>query len=201
MLAQLAALEVKRVLANATPVCDGHLISFDCADYGSTRHELLVDPHCPVCGSPAEPIFRPVTLESCPVAFDQDGGHRHIAPEETLKRFERFISPITGVVSELQEVEKELSSVHVYIAGQNTAQGIESLADLRRNLRSCSAGKGASNVQARASALCEALERFSGERHGDELVELASLRTMQERHGDAAIHPNAVMRFSSHQYN
>ncbi|KGG26424.1 MULTISPECIES: TOMM precursor leader peptide-binding protein [unclassified Prochlorococcus] len=201
MLAQLAALEVKRVLANATPVCDGHLISFDCADYGSIRHELLVDPHCPVCGSPAEPIFRPVTLESCPVAFDQDGGHRHIAPEETLQRFERFISPITGVVSEVRQVENELSSVHVYIAGQNSAQGIESLDDLRRNLRSCSAGKGASDVQARASALCEALERFSGERHGEELVERGSLRTMQERHGDAAIHPNAVMRFSAHQYN
>ncbi len=200
MVAQLAALEVKRVLANATPVCDGHLLSFDCADYSSLRHQLLVDPHCQVCGSPLEPIFRAVTLESCPVAFDQDGGHRHIAPEETLKRFERFVSPITGVVSELSRVDSELNGVHVYTAGENSAHGIENPVDLLRNLRSCHAGKGASDVQARASALCEALERFGGERHGEELVEHGSLLAMQERHGDAAIHPNAVMRFSAHQY-
>ena len=59
MLAQLAAIEVKRVLANATPVCDGHLISFDCADYGSIRHQLLVDPHVI--------IYKPQNQKECDI--------------------------------------------------------------------------------------------------------------------------------------
>jgi ribosomal protein S12 methylthiotransferase accessory factor len=39
---------------------------------------------------------------------------------------------------------------------------------LRRSFRSHAAGKGVTDVQARASALCEALERYSGQLQGDE---------------------------------
>jgi ribosomal protein S12 methylthiotransferase accessory factor len=67
-------------------------------------------------------------------------------------------------------------------------------------LRWGSAGKGVSATQAQASALCEAIERYSGEWHGDPSHATLCWRDMQSRHGADAIHPNAVMRYSDAQY-
>ena len=60
-----------------------------------------------------------------------------------------LISPITGIVTELRSIPSSLASAHVVVAGHNPAQGleVESLNDLRRNLRSSAAGKGASLEQ------------------------------------------------------
>jgi bacteriocin biosynthesis cyclodehydratase domain-containing protein len=201
LLAELVALETGRILADASPLTPGHVLSLDCSDYKTSLHSLLIDPHCPVCGTPPNPEFKELNLEACAVGFDQDGGHRHVAPEDTLRRYERFVSPITGVVSRLLRVDSPLRHVHVYVAGRNQAQPMETLADLRRNLRSCSAGKGASDLQARTSALCESLERFSAEADGSELIERGSLNGMQQRHGDGVLHPNDVMRFSARQFD
>ena len=52
--------------------------------------------------------------------------------------------------------------MHVYIAGHNLARRHRSLAHLRGDLRNMSSGKGATDAQARASGLCEGLERYSG---------------------------------------
>jgi ribosomal protein S12 methylthiotransferase accessory factor len=59
-----------------------------------------------------------------------------------------------------------------------------------------SAGKGMSPQQARTSALCEALERYSGVFRGDETRKKATLGRLGER----AIHPNRFMNFSPNQY-
>ena len=200
LIAQFAALEVGRILADAMPVTCGHLFSIDLVDYSTHRHALIVDPHCAVCGDKPDPQFKPVVLKPCPVLFDQDGGHRHVSAEATLERFNRLVSPISGVVSQLQPVESPLASAHVVLAGKNPAQAVESLDDLRRNLRSCAAGKGASAAQAKASALCEALERFCGEDYPGVIRERASLEDMRVRYGDAVIHPNAVMGYSERQF-
>jgi len=58
------------------------------------------------------------------------------------------------------------------------------------------AGKGTSDVQARASALCEGLERYSGVFRGDEPRRRARLSEL----GDAAIPPNDCLLFSERQY-
>jgi ribosomal protein S12 methylthiotransferase accessory factor len=139
-------------------------------------------------------------LQPCEVRFDHDGGHRHVAAEETLERFGTLISPISGIVSELRSLPSTLKSAHVVVAGHNPAQMLESLNDLRRNLRSSSAGKGASLEQARASALGEALERFCAEDHPGVPRERGSLREMQKRYGDAVFAPNDVMRYSELQF-
>jgi ribosomal protein S12 methylthiotransferase accessory factor len=68
---------------------------------------------------------------------------------------------------------------------------------LRQNLGGRSAGKGKTDIQARASAFCEAIERYSGVFHGDEIREKDSYPKMV----DKAIHPNACMNFSQAQYN
>jgi ribosomal protein S12 methylthiotransferase accessory factor len=67
---------------------------------------------------------------------------------------------------------------------------------LRSDLRSSNCGKGTSDAQARASALCEGLERYSAVFRGDEPRRRARLTDL----GDAGIHPNACMHFSDRQY-
>ena len=195
-----SGLEVARILAGGSPQTSHHVVTFNLVDYSSERHALVVDPHCPTCGCPAEPRSEPIVLQPCEVRFDQDGGHRHVSAAETLERFGGLISPITGIVSELRAVPSTLKSAHVVVAGHNPAQMLESLNDLRRNLRSSSAGKGASLEQARASALGEALERFCAEDHPGVPRERGSVREMQKRYGDAVFVPNDVMRFSEQQF-
>jgi ribosomal protein S12 methylthiotransferase accessory factor len=85
--------------------------------------------------------------------------------------------------------------VHVYLAGHNLARRHRSLEHLRGDLRNISSGKGASDAQARASGLCEGLERNSGVYRGDEPRRRSSLRRL----GHAAVHPNDCMLFSERQ--
>jgi ribosomal protein S12 methylthiotransferase accessory factor len=109
-----------------------------------------------------------------------------------------LVSPITGIVSQLRPVQ-EAELTQVYMAGHNHAFRLDKLDHLKFSLRHASAGKGVSATQAKTSALCEALERYSGERQGDEVVITASYRQMLDRHGRDVIHPNAVMGFSEKQ--
>ncbi len=77
---------------------------------------------------------------------------------------------------------------------------LDRLDDLKMGLRNASAGKGASETQARASALCEALERYCGEADGSEIRIPGSFQEMRARYGESVIHPNTVMRYSDRQY-
>jgi ribosomal protein S12 methylthiotransferase accessory factor len=152
------------------------------------------------CGdvpSVPERVVKPVVLESRKKTFTEDGGHRVVGPEETLRKFERHVSPITGAVSALQRhVKANDGSMHVYMAGQNFSAQPYNLKRLQRNLRSCSSGKGTTDPQARASGLCEALERYSGVFQGTEIRHKARLRELD----GLGIHPNDCMRFSARQY-
>ena len=109
------------------------------------------------------------------------------------------MSPITGVVRTLAAVTRpDDTIVHVFAAGHNSAQRLEKLADLKMSLRNASAGKGASEAQAKVSALCEAIERFSGEVAGDEI---RIRKAWKDWAPGEAIHPNTVMGYSQTQYD
>jgi oxazoline/thiazoline synthase len=136
-------------------------------------------------------------LESRPKRFTADGGHRATTPEETLERYGHHVSPITGAVSRLVRTSADGDELlQTYVAGHNFALGRGGVETLLRSLRSKSAGKGMTDVQARASGLCEAIERYAGVFRGDEVRRRASYRQL----GDAAIHPNACMLYSERQY-
>ena len=87
-------------------------------------------------------------------------------------------------------------AVHVYIAGHNMARRHRSLAHLRGDLRNNSSGKGTTDAQARASGLCEGLERYSGVYRGDE----SRCRTTARRLGGDAIPLADCLLFSDRQY-
>src|SRR5262249_1322700 len=107
------------------------------------------------------------------------------------------VSRLTGAVRQLEpRPVADAALVQVYDSGENRAAIADDLAVLRQRLRSRAAGKGVTEAQARARALAEALERYSGLFQGEEARVRASYRELGER----ALHPNACMLFSARQY-
>jgi ribosomal protein S12 methylthiotransferase accessory factor len=187
-------------LAGADSGLAGKVLSLDWATHTAQTHTLVRHRHCPACGTAEEfPALQPLRLQPGKAVFVRDGGHRSVAPEKTLKKYQHLVSPITGVVRLLAPVSEAEGIAHVYMAGHNHALKMERLDHLKQGLRNASSGKGVSETQAKVSALCEAVERYSGERTGGEVTVTASYAEMRVRHGEDAIHPNVVMRFSERQ--
>jgi len=182
------------------PLLEGAIQTFDTTTWSTQTHMVIRQPSCPACGGgmkPSEPARMPLVLESRKKAYTEDGGHRALSPEETLRRYSHLISPICGAVTMLEPyIPPDEDVMHVYISGTNAARGPRDFMNLRTDLRSSSSGKGTSGVQAKASALCESLERYCGMFHGDEPRRKARFVDL----GEAAIHPNACMLFSEKQY-
>ena len=178
---------------------EGAVLTRDLATGRVDRHRLLRRPNCPACGKPLRPDRRsdPIVLQSQPKHFRADGGHRTVTPEETLERFQHHVSPVTGIVNALGRTPIDAEgALHVYATGRNAAFRARTLDRLRASLHTGSSGKGMTDAQARASGLCEAIERYSAVFQGDEPLIHASYRTL----GDGAIHPASCMLFSPAQY-
>jgi bacteriocin biosynthesis cyclodehydratase domain-containing protein len=187
------------VVRGELPELDGKLQTLDVPTWRLQSHPLTRLPFCLACGRPDDEArpFRPPALESRKKTFTNDGGHRVVAPETTLARYGHHVSPITGAVPMLERVALAGDGVlHVYVAGNNTARAHHNLAHLRSDLRTLNAGKGTSDAQARASGLCEGLERYSGVFRGDEPRRRARLREL----GGSALPPGDCLLFSERQY-
>jgi ribosomal protein S12 methylthiotransferase accessory factor len=201
----LAALEAAKFLAGAvsSPRLElprDQVTSLDTLTARTEAHPVTRRPQCPECGDPelqAARQRRPVELTSRGKAVASDGGHRAKDPQEFLDTYQHLVSPISGPVSSLVKVPLEVEGLHTYTAGQNFAVPMANAADLRAGLRSASSGKGISDLQARASALGEAIERYSGVFHGDEARITASYAELGP---DDAIEPNALHLYSERQF-
>ncbi|HEX3647285.1 MAG TPA: TOMM precursor leader peptide-binding protein, partial [Pseudonocardiaceae bacterium] len=177
----------------------GAVLTVDTATLRTDPHPVARRPQCTACGDPelvAATMSRPFPVTSRRKAFTRDGGHRSRTPADMVATWGGLVDPITGVVAELKRVATGLPSVHGYSSGHNRAFPVNSLRALRMGLRTHSYGKGASDIQARASALGEALERYSASFAGDEPTVTAGYAEL----GADAVHPNASMLFSDRQY-
>jgi len=179
---------------------EGKILTFDLSTCATQWHTLIKHPPCPACGTGPTPVERPVgpvVLESRQKTCTDDGGYRSLPAQETLDKYGRHVSSICGAVRVLERSVFEPNDVvHVYFSGSNVARPMGKLAHVKIGLRNSTAGKGTSDVQARASALCEGLERYCGIFRGDEMRRPARMAEL----GEAAIHPNACMLFSERQY-
>ncbi len=197
----MAATQISRWLATGQlPELEGKILSWDTHTWQMDTHFLTRRPQCPACGD-QERFFckknpEPVIFRRDKVGFTADGGHRTVSPDETLETYQHLVSPISGVVNLLERNPFVGNHIHVYLAGHNFAFGHDSLRSLKAGLRSMSAGKGMSKSQAKASGLCEAVERHSGIFEGYEPRILSSLEELKGK----AIHPNLCMLFSPLQY-
>jgi ribosomal protein S12 methylthiotransferase accessory factor len=82
-------------------------------------------------------------------------------PEATFSRLEKHISRLLGAVTNLRSLSGPGDPTHSYAAGHNFATQ-HSIQGLRRTLRGLSGGKGRTEIQAKVSAVCEAIERYCG---------------------------------------
>ncbi|MBY0357175.1 MAG: TOMM precursor leader peptide-binding protein [Candidatus Obscuribacterales bacterium] len=193
---QIAAVESAKFLATGSSTLIQNVLSLDIRDWSTQVHTWLAHPACTLCAPNMSKMPAPIELVSSKAKFVKDGGHRIAAPEDTLAKYGHLVSPITGVVPALAAVECTENSGFVYMAGLNSTVQLSTLDMLRQGLRNICSGKGASANQAKASALCEALERYSFEFMGNEFRISASYNKL----GSDAIHPNDVLLFSEHQY-
>jgi ribosomal protein S12 methylthiotransferase accessory factor len=175
------------------------VVTFDTVTMESHHHVLVRRPQCAACGDPdlqSRLHKRPVRLTSWPKAKTTDGGHRAKMPDKLVAEYEPLVSPITGAVKQLVKLPSDVEGLHTYQAGQNFAIPMGHVSDLRAGLRSAASGKGMTDVQARASAIGEAIERYSGLYRGDEARISASYRELGP---GQAFHPNELHLFSAAQ--
>jgi oxazoline/thiazoline synthase len=186
------------VIRGELPHLEGKVCTLDALTAESQTHLLIRMPSCPVCSDQkrAERPGEPVVIRSSQKVYTEDGGHRTCSPQETLERYGHHVSAITGAVPMLQRDTVGDGVLHVYLSGHNSARRARSLRGLRSDLRSSNCGKGTTDAQARASALCEGLERYSGTFRGDEPRRRARLSDL----GDAGIDPRTCLLFSERQY-
>lgn len=199
---QLAAVEIAKAIASGfrTDLND-HIISLDLLGSTLVRHYVAARPQCPTCGSPElrDPSRAPLPVE--PKGNGKlvmtSGGYRSVSPFATISRFRKHVSPLTGVVSRLERIASELPLNTSYIATHNFSPLPETVEELKSGLSGDSYGKGSTAEQGEASALMEAIERYSGIFQGDEI---RIVRRFTDFPAGDAIAPNDVSLFSDAQY-
>jgi bacteriocin biosynthesis cyclodehydratase domain-containing protein len=197
--ASLAVGAIVRWLVNGHNPLRGKLVRLHPEILETQHHVVVKRPQCPACGDPSlqrKLQERPVSLESSPKVFTEDGGHRACSPGETVQRLAHHVSPITGLIAGVNGVGAAGAIAPSFISGHNLSRVSKTSFLLEHHLAAVSRGAGKTEEQARASAICEALERACGVYRGDE----AKLRArLSELAGDA-IHPNRCLHFSERQY-
>ncbi|WP_354643031.1 TOMM precursor leader peptide-binding protein [Kitasatospora camelliae] len=194
-----AVLAAVKWLAGMRSPGDDAVLTLDTVRMESRHHQVVRRPQCPDCGDPALVAARvtaPVIPRQRAKAGSAGGGHRALDPAEMLRRHEHLVSPVSGVVEEIRRNTRLPEAVNCYHSGRNLAIRGDSLPGLRHGLRSLSGGKGTTELDARVGALCEAVERYSATRQGDEPTVQDTYRAL----GDRAVHPNDCQLFSARQF-
>jgi oxazoline/thiazoline synthase len=199
---ELAAVEIAKAIATGfrTDLRD-HIISLDLLGSTVVRHYVPTRPQCPVCGRKAlrDPRRSPVPIElgAGSKLVMTSGGYRTVSSRATVARFRKHVSSLTGVVSRLERIEADLPMNTNYLATHNFSGPARSVNELRAGLSGGSFGKGSTAEQGEASALMEAIERYSGIYQGDEI---RVTRRFTDFPAGEAILPNDVLLFSDAQY-
>ena len=199
---QLAAVEIAKAIATdfRTDLRD-HIISLDLLGSSIVKHHVAARPQCPVCGRKKlrDPKRAPAPIELAAGSklIMTSGGFRTVSPRATVARNRKHVSPLTGVVSRLERIEADLPLNTNWYAGHNFSGPSHTVHELRAGLSGGSFGKGSTAEQGEASALMEAIERYSGIFQGDEIR--VTRRFADFPLGDAIL-PNDVLLFSEAQY-
>jgi ribosomal protein S12 methylthiotransferase accessory factor len=199
---QLASIEIAKAIATdfRTDLRD-HIVSLDLLGSTIVKHYVAKRPQCPACGREElqDPHRAPVPVE--PAAGGKlvmtSGGYRTVSSRATVARFRKHVSPLTGVVSRLERIEADLPLNTNYHATHNFSAPAKTVNDFRGGLSGGSFGKGSTAEQGEASALMEAIERYSGIFQGNEI---RMTRRLKDFPSADAIHPNKVLLFSDAQY-
>ncbi|WP_424630500.1 TOMM precursor leader peptide-binding protein [Bradyrhizobium sp. SYSU BS000235] len=197
-----AAIEIAKAIATGfrTDLRD-HIASFDLTGAVIGKHYVAKRPQCPTCGSRKLQSPRraatPVEIAEGRELIMTSGGYRTVTSRATVARFRKHVSPLTGVVSRLERIEADLPMNTNFFAHHNFSAPAWNVDQLRSGLSGGSFGKGATAEQGEASALMEAIERYSGIFQGDEVR--MERRFTDFEPGDAYL-ANDVQLFSETQF-
>jgi oxazoline/thiazoline synthase len=197
---ELAAVEISKAIASGFRTdLHHHLVSLDLMGSTVVRHYLPARPQCPSCGSrelrdPGR-VPAPIRLRAGGRMVVTSGGYRSVAPGETVARFRKHVSPLTGVVSRLERIKSDQPLDASFLARHNFSPRPETIDALTAGLTD-SYGKGSTAEQGEASALMEAIERCCGIFEGDEIR--ITRRFVDFPPGDA-VHPNDILLRSDAQ--
>jgi oxazoline/thiazoline synthase len=198
---QLAAVEIAKAIATdfRTDLRD-HIVSLDLLGSTIVKHYVAARPQCPACGRKKlrDPGRAPVPVElgAGGKLVMTSGGYRTVASSATVARFRKHVSALTGVVSKLERIDADLPMNTNYLATHNFSFRPETVDELKAGLSGGSFGKGSTAEQGEASALMEAIERYSGIFQGDEIR--MTRRFTDFPPGDAIL-PNDVLLYSDAQ--
>ena len=191
----LAATEIAKAIASGFRTdLHHHVVSLDLLSSMVVRHYLPARPQCPCCGAKeARDLDRPplpARLRVGGKAVMTSGGDRSVTPAETIARFRKHVSPLTGVVSQLERIKSEQPLDFTFVAKHSFSPRPEAVNALQVQVVADSYGKGSSAEQAEASALMKAIERHCGIFHGDEIRTIS--RFVDFPAGDA-IRPDDIL--------
>src|SRR5262249_36336292 len=147
-------------LAGEGSTLRGRVLTLDLAALEAAEHVLTRRPQCPACGDPELVRAAGARVELRALRAPAAGGGARVRePEETVRRLSALVSPITGVVASLGRADLP-PPLHLYGTGRVPAAAPVSTDQLENVLRLAASGKGPTDAQARASALCEGVERY-----------------------------------------
>lgn len=196
---RLTALEAMKWLACIRNEAQASVYTLDTIDMQGSLHPVSRRPQCPACGDPgltAEKGRQSVTVVPRRIGTSAGNGQRVLSARTVLERYGHLVDPVTGIVGELRRHPGCPEFLHSYQSGRNRAIAGASILDVRVGLRAQSGGKGASETEAKAGALCEAIERYCATLDGDEVTVRDSYRGL----GRQAVHPNACQLFDQRQF-
>jgi bacteriocin biosynthesis cyclodehydratase domain-containing protein len=199
---QFAAVEIAKAIASGfrTDLRD-HIASFDLTGAVIAKHYVAKRPQCPTCGSKKLQNPRrapqPIEVHDGTKLIMTSGGYRSMSSRATVARNRKHVSPLTGVVTRLERIEADLPMNTNFFAQHNFSAPAMSIDQLRSGLNGGSFGKGSTAEQAEASALMEAIERYSGIFQGDEIR--VTRRFTDFPAGDAVL-ANDIQLYSDAQF-
>ncbi len=166
------------------------------ADGEMRSHPSPQRPQCPVCGDPdwlAMHQHQPLQLNPAYKLAGVAGGARTQASQATVARLMGEVSPLSGVAVELRVLPSQ-GDMPVYHS-QFFRPLHRDVHDLTRIVAQSCLGKGMSDAQSQASALCEAIERYAAGYQGDEAVVTGSAQSL----GTLCVLPQSLLFFSAEQ--
>jgi len=161
-------------------------------------HPVTARPQCPRCGSPGLMALlqrEPIVLAPGRHGPRSDGGWRTVPASATVERLSRHVSPLSGVIARVKPLNAESGdALTVYRSEIFKTPATLGSPEPGGWAQVC-LGKGMSAAQSRASAMCEAVERYAAFYQGDEATVIAPAAELDA----PGIAPQALAHFSERQ--
>ncbi|GAA3934162.1 YcaO-like family protein [Litoribacillus peritrichatus] len=184
--AQLQDLK-KLIILQMTSSAPTVLAVYRKSDCQTERHPINID--LGNTDDMSRQIHSPVHLNACLNRFNKDGGSRSVSAQETVDRLCTLVSPVTGVINHLKEVEFGTNSpVKVYRSGFFKTPSDLKPEVMEQGFVQICMGKGVSPIQSQASALCEAVERYNALYQPD-------IPLIKSRHSELIVQGQRVLIF------